>query len=109
MDQRIYYINGKKQEAGTTYINALQNYLESTGQSSAFSLYPPPDCETPKGIKPPSHLTDPSSSEYVPGLLESWLKSGCPAGDEPINQESFLPSIGIKQPIPIKINFEIKL
>jgi hypothetical protein len=94
MDSRIYYINGYQQIGGTTQINALKSYLESTDQGSAFSLDPPADCESPKspiGIKPPSHLTDPLSPEYIPGLLESWLESGCE----------------LQPSIPIKFNFEI--
>ena len=40
MDSRFFFINGKKQEASTTYIDALRSYLESSGQGDAFSLNP---------------------------------------------------------------------
>ena len=41
MDSRFFFINGMKQEASTTYIDALRSYLESSGQGDAFSLNPP--------------------------------------------------------------------
>jgi len=80
MDSRIYYINGHQQMGGSTQIRSLKRYLESTGQGSVFSLDPPVDCESsesPRGIKPPSYLTNPSSPDYISGLLESWLGTGC--------------------------------
>ena len=40
MDSRFFFINGMKQEASTTYIDALRSYLESSGQGDAFSLNP---------------------------------------------------------------------
>ena len=100
MDSRIYYINGHQQRGGSTQISSLKSYLESTGQGSVFSLDPPVDCEspeTPRGIKPPSNLTDPSSPDYIPGLLESWLGKEC------------LTAVEVKQPIPIKFEFKITL
>ena len=100
MDSRIYYINGHQQISGSVYIDALKRYLESTGQGSVFSLDPPVDCEspeTPRGIKPPSNLTDPSSPDYIPGLMESWLGKEC------------LTEVEVKQPIPIKFEFKITL
>ena len=100
MDSRIYYINGHQQISGSVYIDALKRYLESIGQGSVFSLDPPVDCEspeTPRGIKPPSNLTDPSSPDYIPGLMESWLGKEC------------LTEVEVKQPIPIKFEFKITL
>ena len=100
MDSRIYYINGHQQISGSVYIDALKRYLESTGQGSVFSLDPPVDCESPeipRGIKPPSNLTDPSNPDYIPGLLESWLRKGC------------LKAVEVNQPIPIKFEFKITL